>query len=79
MNRAHASGQGDSILDRLRAYRTPTVYDAIERFNLRPKSEGYTDGTIRCIVPSLGAFVGYAWTGKIVGELPAAPGETVLS
>ena len=66
------------ILERLRAVPTPTVYDAIERFNVRPKSEGYTDGSVRCILPALGAFVGYAWTGKIVGALPQAPGEIAL-
>ncbi|MGE3968647.1 MAG: RraA family protein [Dongiaceae bacterium] len=79
MNKAHSAGQGSDVLGRLRAYRTPTVYDSIERFNLRPKSEGYTDHTVRCMLPSLGVFVGYAWTGKIVGELPEAPGEAVLS
>lgn len=70
---------GSDILDRLRAYRTPTIYDALERFNLRPKNQGYTDTTIRCILPSLGAFVGYAWTGKIAGDQPARPGEPVVS
>ena len=30
------------------------------------------------MLPSLGAFVGFAWTGKIVGEQPEAPGETVV-
>jgi len=70
---------GTNTLERLRAFATPTIYDAVERFHVRPKSEGYTDGTIRCILPSLGTFAGYAWTGKIVGELPQAPGEAALS
>ena len=68
-----------AALERLRRYRTPIVYDAIERFNVRPKNDGYTDGSIRCILPALGAFVCYAWTGKIVGELPVAPGETEIA
>jgi len=67
------------LISRLQACRTPTIYDAIERFGVRPKSEGYTNASIHCVLPSLGAFVGFAWTGKIVGELPEAPGETVLS
>src|SRR5262249_24149378 len=78
MRAPDATGSGN-LLDRLRAYRTPTVYDAIDRVNVRPKNEGYTDATIRCILPSLGVFVGYAWTGKIVGDQPARPGETVIS
>src|SRR5579872_3081544 len=77
--RAAAPDLRDDILPRLRAYRTPTLYDAIERFNLRPKNEGYTDETVRCISPSLGAFVGYAWTGKIVGDKPARADEIVVT
>lgn len=69
----------ERLLDQLRGHRTPIVYDAIERFEVRPKSEGYTDASIRCVLPALGSFVGYACTGKIVGELPAADTERVLS
>jgi regulator of RNase E activity RraA len=67
-----------AALQRLRRHPTPIVYDAIERFALRSKQDGYTDPSIRCILPSLGAFVGYAWTGKIVCELPEAEGEHVV-
>ena len=79
MIRASAPSRGSDILERLRAYPTPTVYDAVERFNLRAKNEGYTDATVRCILPSLGAFVGHAWTGKIVGNQPARVGEAFVS
>jgi 4-hydroxy-4-methyl-2-oxoglutarate aldolase len=79
MMRASALSCSSDILDRLRTYRTPTLYDAVERFNLRPKNEGYTDATVRCILPTLGAFVGHAWTGKIVGDQPARAGEAVVS
>jgi regulator of RNase E activity RraA len=68
------------LLKRLRAVRTPIVYDGIERFGIRPKNEGYTEvGGVRSILPTLGAFVGYAWTGRIVGELPPAESEQALS
>ncbi len=63
------------ILAELKKVRTPIVYDAVERFNLRLRSEGYTDSSIRCILPSLGAMVGYACTAKMVAELPPAKGE----
>jgi regulator of RNase E activity RraA len=65
----------DPIFDALRRLRTPIVYDVVERFGLRPREEGYTDQTIRCILPSLGAFVGYAVTGRIMAEHPLAPGN----
>lgn len=68
----------DRILERLRLHRTPIVYDAIERFALRPKSDGYTDSSIRCLLPGLGAFVGYACTGKILCELPPSRGERTI-
>jgi regulator of RNase E activity RraA len=70
---------GADVFARLRAFRTPTIYDAIERFGVRPKSDGYTNGSVRCVLPQLGAFVGYAWTGKIIGERPALPGEPSIS
>jgi regulator of RNase E activity RraA len=65
----------DPVLDALRRLRTPIVYDVVERFGLRPRQEGYTDQTIRSVLPSLGAFVGYAVTGRIMAEHPVAPGN----
>lgn len=65
----------DTYLEALRKVRTPIVYDAVERFNVRPRSEGYTDSSIRCILPGLGAMVGYACTAKMVAELLPAEGE----
>ena len=62
----------------LRQIRTPIVYDTIERLNLRPRSQGYLDTSIKCMLPSLGAIVGYACTGKIAAEIPPAPEEAVV-
>src|SRR5207237_10299196 len=55
-------------LDRLaalRQYSTPTVANAIETFNLRPRTAGFMSSQIRCIFPELGAMVGYAFTATI--------------
>ena len=55
-------------LDRLaalRQYTTPTVANAIETFNLRPRTAGIMSSQIRCIFPELGAMVGYAFTATI--------------
>ena len=58
----------------LRSITTPTVANAIEAFQVRPRSEGFMDSTIRCIFPELGAIAGYAVTAKIAArEQPEAP------
>jgi regulator of RNase E activity RraA len=52
-------------IDALRAITTPTIANAIETFDVRPRSEGFMDASIRCMFPELGAMVGYAVTAKI--------------
>jgi len=49
---------------------SPIVYDAVEKFNLRPRTAGYTDTSIKSITPELGAICGFARTGKITGFPP---------
>jgi 4-hydroxy-4-methyl-2-oxoglutarate aldolase len=62
-------------LEALRRITTPTVANAIETFDLRPRSEGFMDSTVRCIFPELGAMAGYAVTAKIAARerSPGAP------
>lgn len=52
-------------LEALRSITTPTVSNAIETFNVRPRNEGFMDSSIRCILPELGTMVGYACTATI--------------
>lgn len=59
-------------------FTSPIVYDAIEKFNLRSRTAGYTDSTIKAITPELGAVCGYARTGKITGSLPQCEGDNTL-
>jgi len=60
-------------LDALRRITTPTIANAIETFDVRPRSEGFMDSTIRCIFPELGAMAGYAVTATIAArERPQA-------
>jgi regulator of RNase E activity RraA len=68
-----------TVFERLRKIRSPIIYDAIERFGVRSRQEGYSDGTIKCLLPSLGAFVGYAVTGRIMAEVPHADGSPLIS
>ena len=54
----------------LRSISTPTVCNAIETFDNRPRSEGFIDSTIICRFPELGPVVGYAVTAKISAAEP---------
>ena len=41
-------------LDALRSITSPTISNAIETSDVRSRSEGFIDPTIRCIFPNLG-------------------------
>lgn len=58
--------------------RTPIIYDAVEKFEVRARTDGLMDTTIRAQLPSLGPMIGYAATAKLVGTLPRATGERSL-
>ena len=66
-----------AVLDRLRAFNTPTVANAIEVFDVRPRNEGFMHPEIRCIFPRLGVMVGYAVTLKIQSVRPGAKGASI--
>jgi 4-hydroxy-4-methyl-2-oxoglutarate aldolase len=59
-------------LDLLRKYDTPTVCNAIELFDVRPRNSGYMDYRITACFPELPPMVGYAATATFRA---AAPGE----
>ena len=63
------------ILAQLGRIRTPIVYDAVEKFNVRPRTDGLMDSSIRAQLPGLGPVIGYACTGKVVGAHPPGEGE----
>ncbi len=58
----------------LRRYNTPTIANAIELFNVRPRHTGFLPHYIRCLLPDLGPMVGYAVTSK-TRAAPPEPGE----
>lgn len=49
-------------IDALRRIDSPTIANAIETFQLRPRVTGYVGYDIRCIFPDLPPMVGYAVT-----------------
>ncbi len=61
----------ETQLDALRRYNTPTISNAIELFNLRPRQTGFLPHTIRCLLPDLGPIVGYAVTSRTRASKPA--------
>lgn len=65
-------------LDVLRQFDAPTVANAIETFNVRPRNTGFMSPEIRCMFPDLGVMVGYACTAIIAADHqpPAQPRVT---
>ncbi len=53
------------VLAQLRTIDSCTVSNAIERLDARLQNEGFVNGSIRCLSPSLPPMVGYAAVGRI--------------
>jgi 4-hydroxy-4-methyl-2-oxoglutarate aldolase len=62
-------------LERLQAFSTPTLSNAIEVFDVRPRSTGYMNGSIHCLQSLDRPMVGYAVTGRYRCADPAAGGK----
>lgn len=58
-------------LEELQQYDTPTIANAIERFNVRSKTEGFFSSEIKCILPADKPFIGYVCTAKVSANKPA--------
>ncbi len=65
----------DAQLAALRRYNTPTISNAIELFDVRPRNTGFLPHTIRCLLPEIGVIVGYAVTSQTRAEPPASEEE----
>jgi regulator of RNase E activity RraA len=62
-------------LDALRQFDTCMVANAVERFNLRLRNTGFTNGSIHCMFPEMPQIVGYAVTARLrTGEPPIRGG-----
>jgi 4-hydroxy-4-methyl-2-oxoglutarate aldolase len=60
-------------LDELRRYNTPTISNAIEIFNVRPRHQGFLPHQVRCLLPDLGPIVGFAVTSQTAASPPTGP------
>jgi regulator of RNase E activity RraA len=52
-------------LEKLTEVDTCKVSNAIERFNVRLRNEGFVSGAVQCQFPHLSPLVGYAATGRV--------------
>ncbi len=60
------------LLEALRQFDSPTLFNAVTRLRGTP-GEDYTDHTIRCLLPELGAVIGYAVTAEVTTNDPDSP------
>lgn len=65
-------------IEELRNIDTPTVCNAIERFNARGRVEGFMGMDIRCLTPELGVMVGYAVTVTVDSTTPDVPADPAI-
>ena len=65
-------------LESIRSLGTCAVANAIESFGVRLRNEGFTDGSIRAILPHLPPSVGHAVTIRIRCSAPPAVGPNYI-
>jgi 4-hydroxy-4-methyl-2-oxoglutarate aldolase len=68
-------GQPRAGLDALRQFDSCTLSNAIERFRVRPRNEGFTSGGAICRFPHYPPVVGHAVTGRIRTYMPPVTGK----
>lgn len=62
-------------LEAIRSLSTPSVANAIETFNIKPRNQGFMGPEIRAIYPDLPNMIGYAVTARIEADLPPLEGH----
>jgi regulator of RNase E activity RraA len=61
--------------EKIRALDTCTASNAIERFNVRLRNEGFVSGAVRSLFPHQPPMLGYAATGRIRSSMPPISGR----
>ena len=64
-----------ALLERLRAYDTPTICNLIELFDVRPRTAGYMDARIKACFTDLPPIVGFAATAAFRSSAPPRAGD----
>ncbi|MFO0908953.1 MAG: RraA family protein [Isosphaeraceae bacterium] len=57
-------------LEELRTFNSPTISNAIEIFNVRPRHVGFLPHKVRCMFPDFAPIVGYAVTSQTIAAPP---------
>ncbi len=65
-------------VEELAMFDSPTVANAIERFNLRARTEGFMSPKVGSMFPEMSPLVGYACTAKISTRQPATQEQKEL-
>ena len=65
-------------LEALRRWPTCAISNAIELFNIRPRSEGFMLPEIKCSFPELGPMIGYAATARVRTTDPPMEGHSYI-
>ncbi|HXE14142.1 MAG TPA: RraA family protein [Bryobacteraceae bacterium] len=55
----------EDVVKQLEQIDSCTVSNAIERFQVRLRNEGFADSSVRCLFPQFGPKIGYAVTARI--------------
>lgn len=66
-------------LEALRKLSTPTICNAIEQFDVRPRNIGHFNNEIKCVFPQFGPMVGFAATATIRAERPDANPDPLMT
>ena len=56
---------GSALIEYLKSVDSPTLSNAIEKLQLRPRNAGFTPLQVRCLFPELGRLCGYAITAQV--------------
>jgi 4-hydroxy-4-methyl-2-oxoglutarate aldolase len=70
-----ASGLTKKQLDDLRQYDSPTICNAVELWNIRPRNTGYMSSAIKACFPTFPPMVGYALTSTFRSMAPPRGGD----
>lgn len=74
-----AVGLTKDQLDQLRQYDSPTICNAVELWDLRPRNAGYMDLSIKACFPAFPPMVGYALTSTFRSMAPPRGGDVYAS
>ena len=73
------SAISSEVLEKLRAFDTPTICNLVELFEVRPRDAGYMDSRIRACFPEMPPMVGFAATATFRSSAPPREGDAYAS